>query len=643
MSVLDWSIIAAFLVILTSGALYTRKFNKSVSDFLAANRCAGRYIITVAQGIAGIGAISIIAGFEMFYQAGFSAAWWQLMTLCIVTFVSLSGWVFYRFRQTRALTMAQFIEMRYSRNLRIFTGILAWLSGVINFGIFPSVTARFFIHFCGLPNTLPVYAGLMAMLILIAMFFTLSGGQITVITTDFIQGTFCNIIFVVVIIFLFTKFDWGMIINALQTAPENESMLNPVKTTSTEGFNIWFYLIMAFNMLYGTGIWQGSQGYNACAVNPHEARMGRILSSWRMIATNLFMVIVAVCAFVFFKDPSFAVSNQAALDSINSVDNTVLRDQITTSIAMKYFLPTGLLGCVAAVFLAASISTDTTYLHSWGSILIQDVVMPFRKTHLPHEKHISLLKWSIAAVALFIYIFSLVFRHTEHIYMFFMITGAIFVGGAGAVVIGGLYWKKGTTAGGWAGMITGSTLSVSVILLKQFFKTTEDHNALIQWLISQNGAVLSFYAAVAAIVMYVAVSLLTCKENFNLDQMLHKDLKEETEKLSFIQKIKKKGIMALLGITGEFNLRDKIVYLMIFGWTVLLITIFVVGTIYNLVFDVSEEAWAIFWKYYIAILVILSVITTVWFAVGGFRDLSKMFSMLKTMTRDESDDGQVKH
>jgi solute:Na+ symporter, SSS family len=139
----------------------------------------------------------------------------------------------------------------------------------------------------------------------------------------------------------------------------------------------------------------------------------------------------------------------------------------------------------------------------------------------------------------------------------------------------------------------------------------------------------------------VAVSLLTCGEDFNLDEMLHKDLKEDSEKLPFFKRIKKNGVMALLGITDEFNLRDKIVYLMIFGWTILLITIFIAGTAYNLFYDVSEDTWAIFWKYYIAVLVVLSVITTVWFAIGGFRDLTKMFSMLKTMTRDKSDDGYV--
>ena len=62
--------------------------------------------------------------------------------------IALSGFVSYRFRQTRAMTIAEFLEIRYSRRFRIFMGCLAFTAGIINFGIFPAVGARFFIHYC---------------------------------------------------------------------------------------------------------------------------------------------------------------------------------------------------------------------------------------------------------------------------------------------------------------------------------------------------------------------------------------------------------------------------------------------------------------------------------------------------------------
>ena len=46
----------------------------------------------------------------------------------------------------------------------------------------------------------------------------------------------------------------------------------------------------------------------------------------------------------------------------------------------------------AAVMLAAFISTHDTYLHSWGSIFIQDVVLPFRKKPFAPRQQMWLLR-----------------------------------------------------------------------------------------------------------------------------------------------------------------------------------------------------------------------------------------------------------
>ena len=107
-------------------------------------------------------------------------------------------------------------------------------------------------------------------------------------------------------------------------------------------------------------------------------------------------------------------------------------------------LPAGALGLLTAAMLAAFISTHDTYLHSWGTIFVQDVLLPFREKPLSPRAHLWALRASILGVALFIFCFSILIKPTQFIAMFFAITGAIFAGGSGAVIIGGLYWKRGT-------------------------------------------------------------------------------------------------------------------------------------------------------------------------------------------------------
>ncbi len=206
LSYFDWFIVLATFALMTYGVIFSKKFMKSVADFLAAGRTAGRYIISVAMGMAMLGAISVVGEFELFYKSGFCMKWWELTMAMAILVVTISGWVVYRFRQTRALTMAQFFEMRYSRRFRIFSGIIAWVSGMINFGIFPAVGARFFIYFTGLPLSFPLFGFeistfvlLMLFLLSIALMFVFAGGQIAVIVADFIQGVFTNIVFVVLI------------------------------------------------------------------------------------------------------------------------------------------------------------------------------------------------------------------------------------------------------------------------------------------------------------------------------------------------------------------------------------------------------------------------------------------------------------
>ena len=47
---IDWSIIITFAAFIFVMAYSTKKYTRSVTDFLAANRCAGRYLLAVGDG-----------------------------------------------------------------------------------------------------------------------------------------------------------------------------------------------------------------------------------------------------------------------------------------------------------------------------------------------------------------------------------------------------------------------------------------------------------------------------------------------------------------------------------------------------------------------------------------------------------------
>jgi SSS family solute:Na+ symporter len=446
--------------------------------------------------------------------------------------------------------------------------------------------------------------------------------------------------YVTIIIIMLCIFGWNHIFDGLATAPADASLIHPFHTKQVEGFNIWYFLIFAFMQVYTTGAWQGNAGFNAAAINPHEARMGKVLSTWRILPLSLFMMIVPICAYAFMHLPEYANQSGQAKTLLDQIINPQIRTQMTTTIALKYILPIGAVGAIVGVMLSAFIGNCDTYLHSWGSIFIQDVVMPFRKKSLTPAQHIRFLKWSIFGVAIFIFIFSLVFRQTEYIYMFFMITGAIFLGGAGAVVVGGLYWKRGTTAAAWCTMIAGSVLSVAAVIIRQIHQTHPFTGKIMGYIASQNGAVLTFYASVLACLIYIVVSLLGKRQVCDMDKILHRGTygnQMDAKGKAFTMK----KISALLGITAEFTLSDKILYCSTLVWTFIWIVIFLAGTIYNFFYDVSAKSWIEFWKIYSIAILAISVVTAVWFAIGGIVDVRHLFKLLKSIKRNENDDGTV--
>ncbi len=654
MSIIDWGIVTLLLMAMIGIVLYSRRYMRGVADYLVANRCAGRYLLTLSEGIAGLGAITIVGSFEITYQAGFVPIWWGFFLSPLGLIIALSGFVIYRFRQTRSMTMPQFIEMRYGRSFRVFCGMLAFLSGLINFGVFPAITARFFIHFCQLPEAftllgtpIATFPVVMAIELSLALLFVFMGGQITVLLTDFAQSTFCLLAFLVIMLFLLWMFDWQDIIGALKTRPDGESMIHPFRAGNMRDFNLSYYLIGVFMVAYTTRAWQGSSAYNSSARTAHEARMAGILANWRAIAQAMALLLMPLCVYAVLHNPVFSGQATEILRDLSQFADPVVRQQMTVPVGLQHILPVGMTGLLAAVILAAAVSTDNTYMHSWSSIFIQDVIMPFRKKPLGQKQHIRLLRFGLVGVAFFAWCFSVIFPLRDYIYMFFDITGAIFLGGAGSVIIGGLYWKRGTTAGAWAAMLVGAVLSVGGLCVQSYW--TSISPTLIHWFpqwtylqsvaddFPYNGRHMMFFAMLCAIFSYVGVSLL---QNYvhNMDKLLHRGAYRRADDPSVDKPLKS---WRSLGMGAEFTFWDKVIYISTIVWVLGWWCVFLIGSAVNLVADIGEDAWIAFWKINLWISVLLAVFTSLWFIAGGIRDVRQMFHDLRHARVDEDDDGRV--
>ena len=660
---LDWGIIVGSMLGLTACALYLKRYSRSVVDYMAGGRCAGRYLLTVGDGAAGVGAITMVAFYEQFYYSGFPGLWWTNLQLATVAVLGLTGWIVYRFRQTKALTLAQFFELRYSRRFRVTSGALIWLASILNYGIFPGVTARFVIYFFGLPvHTVDVFgwefnltlALVMIGMLSLAIFFTYLGGQLVILVTDFVQGSLINITFLVIGFFLFWKVGVGNITDSLMAAPEGESMLNPFDQTQVEGFNLSFFMITWLLLVYQHKLWQGtSQGTNSSAKSPHESRMATILGGWRAQITFFAYLLIPIAVYAVMHSPEqFPGVAEAVDNSMMAAGDQYQMSQMLVPSALSQLLPIGLTGLMCTVILVAALSTDDTMLLTYGSIFIQDVIAPFKKKPLSPEQRIKWIRWSVIGTAVFAFFFSLFFPVVDYVRMYWQITGAVYMSWAGAVVIGGLYWKRGTTAGAWAAMAVGSTLALAGVLIRNILwpnvmPGVQESFAHIAWIqnlppeFPLDGVQMTLVTALCAVFSYVTVSFFTKPDpDFDMDQMLHRgkyatDSDEQKPAHQF-------WLWRLLAIGKEFTVGDKVIYMTRLAWIIFFGGAVLVVSGYAILFSPPQDSfWLKWWIFQTVALVVVSIVVTIWFILGGVIDLKVMLRMLTTAKRNERDDGTV--
>ena len=646
MSSIDWLLaLLPLLVVVVVGA-YTRRYVRSVADFVSANRSAGRYLLCIAGGELQAGAVVFVASFEAFSHSGFAVGWWGPIGVPIGLLMTIFGFVGYRYRETRAMTLAQFFEIRYNKSFRVFTGILGFFAGLLNFGVIPAIGARAMVYFLGFPEnvqvlsyTMPTYVPLMALFLSVTVFVALTGGLVTVMAINTIEGIMSQLFYLIIIFTILMMFSWSQMHDVLLAQPPGHSMVNPFDTSQVMDFNLWNVLMGIGIGMYGRAAWQNAVNYSGAALTPHEGRMGGVLTSFREMGKSAVVVFLALAAVTYMHHADFSAGAAHVHDVVKQIANQHAREQMEAPIALANLLPIGVKGIFVAILLMGIFGGDATHLLSWGSICIQDILVPLRKEPFGPEAHLKILRCAIIGVACFAFVFGIGFHLTDYISFWWSITQALFTTGAGAAILGGLYWKKGTATGAWAGFITGFTLCMTGIIVQQiyshkgeYFVAHGTHLGFIELsrfavqkdneiVFAYNGTQINFFASIITGTVYIIVSLFTCKENFNLDRMLHRGEYAAMKKL-----VGDTGVMAkhkvswtrFIGIDENYTTGDRWITGFLFSWQMFWFCVFIIVTVWNLRYPWANESWA---SYYhvtgFTLPIFWAVVVGIWFTWGG--------------------------
>ena len=743
MSLLDWCITLIPLVLILGLALYSRKYIRGVVDYLASGRVAGRYVISVGEMSSSLSVITIVAMVEMNYQTGFAMAFWNQLLAPLGLILALSGYCVYRFRETKSLSIGQFLEMRYSRSFRVFAASLRTLSEMLTNAIGPAIATNFFIYFLGLPRhfalfgcRIPTFAALTALILLLALAIIWPAGRISLLVTDCFQGLISYPIFVLIVVFVLVKFSWsGEIAPVMLDRVPGENFRNPFDISRLRDFNLFGIIVFLVAAILNRASWIGNDTTTS-ARNPHEQKMAGVLGSWRNGFSAMMCLMIAVMIITLMTHEHFApqahrirqnLSGKVLEEVVSSpaqrekaaaairlipvqrhrigVDRPLSRNgnpdtqymetarkalgetpegrktfqryrtvfsQMMMPMVLRELLPAGLLGIFCLLMVMLLVSTDDTRIFNSSSTIIQDILLPFRKTALTPEQHVRWLKWSSLGVTVFFFAASLLFTQMDYIQMFLVIMSSIWLGGAGPVMIFGLYSRFGTTAGAYASIIAGSGCSTAGILLQQhwaahvypflvrlgwtgfldrFLRTVSGpFEPYILWRMDPvkfpiNSYEIYFISMMSGLAAYVLVSLVTCRKPFDLDRMLHRGIYSiDGEKKIRSAWTLRNFFPKLIGITPEYTMGDKAI-----AWSVFLYSFvykFLVMVIAVLIWNLISPWPAQWWSTYFLIgnMIVagmVGVVSTVWFFIGGARDGIRLFRDLARRKDNPLDDGRV--
>ena len=301
MSLLDWLIVIIPTVAIVGVGLYTRRYIKGVTDYLCAGRVAGRYVLSMGSVAQALSIFGLVAYVEVHYKTGFALVFWNNILIPLSVVLALFGYCTYRFRETKAMSLGQFLEMRYNRPFRIFGATLRSLTEMLTNMIMPAIAARFFIYFLGLPHSVNIF-GWEVSTFVIVVFICLTvavslicfGGTLALLITDACQGMILFPLMVVFVIFILYKFNWNTeMVPVMMDRVKGESFLNPYDVQNLRDFNIFMVILTVVTTIMHGASWIGAS-YSTAAKSPHEQKMAGLLGSWRGALNALLYVLIAV-------------------------------------------------------------------------------------------------------------------------------------------------------------------------------------------------------------------------------------------------------------------------------------------------------------------------------------------------------------
>ena len=469
-SILDYSIFIAYGILIVFVGLWVSRdkkgHQKNAEDYFLASKSLPWWAVGASLIAANISAEQFIGMSGSGFAIGLAIATYEWMAA--ITLIIVGKYFLPVFIEKKLYTIPEFIEKRYSTNLKTILAIF-WIA----LFVFVNLTSVLFLGAKAIDTiigngdgSLLVYA--IIGLAFVAAAYSLYGGLAAVAWTDVIQ-----VIFLVL---------GGMIttVIALQhVTPEGGVFhgIEHVYTHAEEKFhmilsrdNPEFFNLPGVAVLIG-GMWVANLyywGFNQyiiqrtlAAKSLKEAQRGIVFAAFLKLLIPIFVVVPGIIAYVMFTDPAGTAAIDGVKEAFLKADGTINYDKSYPWL-ISTFIPSGLRGVVVAALMAAIVSSLASMLNSTSTIFTMDIYRPYINKQATDKQTVNVGRISAAAALIIAVFMAPLLGNIPQMFQYIQEYTGLVSPGILAVFLMGLFWKKATNKGAIVGVL--SSILIALLL-----------------------------------------------------------------------------------------------------------------------------------------------------------------------------------
>src|SRR6266851_4606811 len=463
LAVIDLAIIAVYLAGCMAAGIWMRRFVRGVEDFAVAGRAMDLNLGIASLAATELGLVTVMYTAQLGFTKGFAGATIGVLMAAAMYMVGRTGFVIGPLRRSGVMTIPELFEKRFGIKVRWLAGLFIVLGGVLNMGIFLRLGGEFLVAATGMPAAWLewVMTALLGMILL----YTVLGGMLSVLVTDYLQFIVKGAGIVVTSLLVIWSLGWQNIVTGLWVGFEG-TMAGTGQLLKAHPFNPFH----STNFGWGYLIWQLM--FQIAVVTTWQTQISRVLSSKddvtarKMYRRTAFYFVGrfalpglwGAAALVYFSQhgglppelqrlPANAASLQA------------------TPAYLGLLLPTGFIGLLLAAALAAEMSTDSGYLLTWATVIYNDLILPCVKKPLSSATRLLLTRGLVLAIGVFLLFYGLWYEMPGNAWDYLAVTGNIYLASVFTLLVAGLYWRRANANGAYAALVLGAVGPITFLVV----------------------------------------------------------------------------------------------------------------------------------------------------------------------------------